>query len=83
MTRSLLFLMSICFFQNKSFGQLPEIQKGKLIYENKLDSEEAISNWVMEGPGQVEFKNGWMEMYSPQEKYHHVFWCPVDFLGKG
>lgn len=30
----------------------------------------------MEGPGATEFKEGWMEMYSPNEAFHHVLWCP-------
>ena len=81
MIRLILFFVAVWFSQNKSFGQLPETQKGRLIYENTLVSAEAVSNWVMEGPGQVEFKNGWMEMYAPDEKFHHVFWCPVDFPG--
>jgi hypothetical protein len=56
-------------------------KKGKLIYENKLSSAEEVNNWKMEGRGVIEFKNGWMEMYSPDEKFHHVFWCPMDFPG--
>lgn len=55
--------------------------KGKLIYENPLASKEDVKDWLMEGPGVVEFKNDWMEMYSPNEEYHHVFWCPQDFPG--
>lgn len=35
----------------------------------------------MEGPGQTEFKEGWMHLYSPNEEGHHVFWCPEDFPG--
>jgi len=33
----------------------------------------------MEGPGELEFRDGWMEMFSPEEKFHHVFWCPAVF----
>jgi hypothetical protein len=80
MVRVLIFFLLI-LLQNESFGQSEEIQKGQLIYQNTLVSAEAVGDWVMEGPGKVEFQNGWMEMYSPQEKYHHVFWCPVDFPG--
>src|SRR5690606_16996103 len=25
------------------------------------------------------FRDGWMEMYAPDQKWHHVFWCPKDF----
>ncbi|AKP51276.1 LuxR family transcriptional regulator [Cyclobacterium amurskyense] len=81
MKRLLFLLIVFCFFQNRGFGQSPEIQKGQLIYENTMRSAEAVGDWVMEGPGKVEFQNGWMEMYSPQEEFHHVFWCPEDFPG--
>jgi hypothetical protein len=63
-----------------SYGQI-QPAKGKLMYENKLSSAEEVIDWKMEGPGVTEFKDGWMEMYSPEEKFHHVFWCPVDFPG--
>jgi len=80
MIRVLLFFLLI-LLQNENFGQSGEIQKGPLIYENSLGSAAALGDWVMEGPGKVEFQNGWMEMFAPEEKYHHVFWCPVDFPG--
>lgn len=53
--------------------------KGRLIYQNALASQKAVEDWVMEGPGRLDFKNGWMEMHSPGEKWHHVFWCPYIF----
>jgi len=81
MIRVLLFFLLTLLLQNESFGQLAETHKGPLIYQNSLGSAAAVGDWVMEGPGKVEFKNGWMEMYAPDEKYHHVFWCPVDFPG--
>ena len=55
--------------------------KGELIYQNPLAAKSDVSDWIMEGPGVTEFKDGWMEMYSPNEKFHHVFWCPEDFPG--
>ena len=58
---------------------LQEVKKGKLIYENKFDSEKKLSDWIMEGPGKIEFVNNAMEMYSPNEEGHHVFWCPKIF----
>lgn len=61
--------------QNSEFG------KGKLIYENPLAQKQDVSDWIMEGPGTVEFRDNWMEMYSPDKKYHHVFWCPKEFPG--
>lgn len=59
--------------------QATESKKGELLYENSLASEDAVKDWVMEGPGVTEFKDEWMHMYAPDEKYHHVFWCPQDF----
>ncbi len=55
------------------------IVKGKLIYENKFDSRESVQDWVMEGPGELKFGSGWMDMWSPNEEGHHVFWCPENF----
>lgn len=54
-------------------------QKGSLLYSNSLASKANVSDWIMEGAGQVEFTNGWMKMFSPKEKGHSVFWCPQDF----
>ncbi len=54
-------------------------KKGALLYSNDLSSAEEVRNWVMEGPGKTEFSDGWMQMYSPNETMHHVFWCPQDF----
>jgi hypothetical protein len=54
-------------------------KKGNLLYENSMATAEDVKDWVMEGPGVTEFKDNWMHMYAPDEKYHHVFWCPKDF----
>lgn len=56
-----------------------EVQKGKLMYENNFASAQNLADWIMEGPGKIEFVNNTMEMYSPNEEGHHVFWCPNDF----
>ncbi len=53
--------------------------KGPLLYQNTLSSEREVHEWAMEGPGKVEFRDGWMHMFSPEEEGHHVFWCPFDF----
>ena len=50
--------------------------KGDLIYQNSLSSWTDVSDWVMEGEGEVSFDNGWMQMWSPDEASHHVFWMP-------
>ncbi|WP_349318530.1 DUF1961 family protein [Chitinophaga sp. MM2321] len=57
----------------------PATEKGKLIYQNTLSAGNTLHDWVMEGPGKLEFKNGWMEMYAPDKKWDHVFWCPQEF----
>ena len=50
-----------------------------LIYFSSLASETELNDWVLEGPGKLEFSQGWMHMYSPEEEGHHVFWCPMNF----
>jgi hypothetical protein len=64
-------------------GQDPmeEFIKGNLIYRNSLARNGDIADWKMEGPGLTEFKNGWLEMFSPREEGHHVLWCPENFPG--
>lgn len=52
---------------------------GELLYRADFDHPASVSEWVMEGPGKVSFKQGWMEMLSPGEEGHHVFWCPENF----
>jgi len=65
--------------------------RGELIYENKLDTEQAIAGWRMEGPGVVRFDGGWMHMESAEPDTegntgHIVHWCdrdfPADFLAE-
>jgi len=58
-----------------------EFSKGKLIYINSLSNAESVTDWVLEGPAKIEFKNNWLKMYSPNQEGHHVFWCPKDFPG--
>ncbi|MBK8659962.1 MAG: DUF1961 family protein [Bacteroidetes bacterium] len=53
--------------------------KGELLYANALAGKADTVDWRMEGDGQVELMNGWMKLYSPNEKGHHVFWCPQEF----
>lgn len=53
--------------------------KGRLLYDNSLGDRKNINDWIMEGPGTTEFIHGWMQMYSPNEQGHHVFWCPMEF----
>ncbi len=73
-----LILSSISLFCSENAGKC-ELVKGKLIYENTLATTESVQDWRMEGPGELRFENGWMQMYSPDEKGHHVFWCSKNF----
>lgn len=62
----------------------PEIGKnglliGDLLYEASFSDESSVQGWSMDGPGVIEFKDGWMYMYSPNEEGHHVFWAPERF----
>ena len=74
--RNVIFLFMILISYN---ALAQEVKKGKLIYENNFASEKKLADWTMEGPGKIEFVNNTMEMYSPNEEGHHVFWCPNDF----
>ncbi|MBD3267995.1 DUF1961 family protein, partial [bacterium] len=56
-----------------------ELNAGKLLYHAAMNRVDSVSDWLMEGPGQVSFKDGWMHMQSPNEEMHHVFWCPKRF----
>jgi hypothetical protein len=54
-------------------------EPGELLYQSSMASPESVSDWIMEGPGKVVFKDGWMHMFSLNEAGHHVFWAPQDF----
>ena len=48
---------SWCFGQAfTDFG----VEQDKLVYHSAMDSEASVEGWIMEGPGQVEFKDGWL-----------------------
>lgn len=66
-----------------------EAWRGDTVFELPLASEAEIEDWEMEGPGAVEFHEGWMRMGSttpdaPGKEGHIVHWCPqevpADFL---
>ncbi len=52
--------------------------KINLFYENKFSNSSDIKDWLLEGEAEVLIKDGWLEMYSPDQKAHHVFWCPKE-----
>jgi len=70
------FLIFLSAIATSSFAQN---LKGDLIYSNTLSSENELKGWTMEGSGQTEYKDGWLCMFSPEEKSHHVYWCPEEF----
>jgi len=65
------------------------LRRGELLYEWSLESPEQVADWVMEGPGEVRFEDGWMQMESrfPEgPDGHFVFWprpdLPENFLAE-
>jgi hypothetical protein len=60
-------------------------RKGKLLYEVAFKDEGSVKDWIMEGPGIVEFDEGQMNLRSPEpnpqtrQEFHYTFWCPTDF----
>lgn len=68
------FLLSVSILRSETVPT-----RGNLVYQNNLTRSDDIEGWVMEGPGVTEFRDGWMEMYSPEKENHHVLWCPEDF----
>ncbi|MCP5110544.1 MAG: DUF1961 family protein [bacterium] len=56
-----------------------EPRRGRLLYESAMSSARSTAGWEMEGPGKVSFSDGWMRMWSPGERMHHVYWCPETF----
>lgn len=53
-------------------------QKQSLLYQNQFSSPNDLMGWVMEGEAKAVVKDNALEMYSPQQKSHHVFWCPEE-----
>lgn len=52
---------------------------GDVLYAATFADQQSATGWRMEGNAVVEFRDGWMEMYSPDKSAHHVFWGPEDF----
>lgn len=58
--------------------------KGALLHEWKLAEPSEVEDWVMEGPGELRFQDGWMQVASERPKGpegHLVFWPPPDLPG--
>jgi len=64
-----------------AINQITDFSKGVQLYSVSLNDSSDVSDWVMEGqPIVTEFSgDGWMEMYSPNEEFHNVFWCDEVF----
>ena len=77
--RTLLCAAFIMMAAVKGFGQTEQFNKGKLLYNNPMSKKSQLKDWILEGKAVVEYKDGWMRMYSPNEESHHVYWCPKDF----
>ncbi len=60
-------------------GEDGQFVKGKLLYKSTMKTPESVKGWKMEGPGTVDFRDGWMHIFSAAEKMHHVYWCPETF----
>lgn len=59
-----------------------EPRRGRLLYANALDHPDRVQSWVMEGPGILTAKDGWLHLESERPdgpQGHMVFWCPEDF----
>jgi len=65
--------------QPSQAGRADTTQKGALLYQADMARQESVEDWRMEGPGEIRFADGWMHMWSPDEKGHHVFWAPETF----
>lgn len=64
-------------FSMEAIGQ--DYVKGKLLYSNSLAKQSDVKDWIMEGPGKINFDKDGMHMFSSNEAGHHVLWCPKDF----
>ena len=76
------FLLAASEYMNFLKNPVPKIpisyNKINLFYENKFSNSSDINGWLLEGEAEVLIKDSWLEMYSPDQKAHHVFWCPKE-----
>jgi hypothetical protein len=60
-------------------------RRGRLLLEANLADAADVRDWVLEGPGEISFDDGWMKMRSTRPDAagpvngHIVHWCPRDF----
>ena len=55
-----------------------EFNKLDLVYENTFSSKADLRDWRLEGTAKALIRNNRLEMYSSDQKSHHVFWCPKE-----
>lgn len=56
--------------------------RGELLYSRALGTAADTQGWKLEGPGIVEYRDGWMQMKSARPDGpdgHIVHWCPEEF----
>ncbi len=56
--------------------------RGGTLFDCAMASEDELRDWRLEGPGEVSFRNGWMELKSRRPdgpEGHVVYWCPQNF----
>jgi hypothetical protein len=67
----------------RDYGPAPSNrERGKLLYHRALNSAADTSDWKIEGPAIIDYRDGWMHMRSERPngpEGHLVHWCPVDF----
>jgi hypothetical protein len=54
-------------------------RRGALLYESSMDNHGPVAGWVKEGPLDLRFENGAMQMRCIDFAEHTVFWCPQEF----
>ena len=69
---------NIKYLRNPFKKDLISFTKESLLYKNNFSSKDDLKSWVLEGDAEVIIKDNWLEMFSPDEKSHHVFWCPME-----
>lgn len=56
--------------------------RGDTLYACKLATTADAAGWVLEGPGAIAYREGWMQMKSQRPtgpEGHFVYWCPEVF----
>lgn len=60
----------------------PDAPRGPLLYETSLATPADAGDWILEGPGVITHRDGWLTMKSQRPdgpQGHLVYWCPKVF----